>query len=93
MMTPQPAQGSAPGAGGHAATIPGLVAAVHAAEADLTAAIKHLDRRYGMRQERQVVGVETERAQLPRPERLDHLQAGRWRAPIWSTRGVDDDGG
>ena len=76
-MTQQLAQGSASSVGGNAAVGPDAVVAVYATEADLTAAIKHLEHeRYdmagisvlgtGMSQERHVVGFETQRTHAAR---------------------------
>ena len=74
-MTQQLAQDSS--VGGNAATIPDAVVAVYATEADLTAAIKHLEHETydmtaisvlgtGITQERHVVGFETQRTHAAR---------------------------
>jgi uncharacterized membrane protein len=76
-MTQHLAQDSASSVGGSAETIPDAVVAVFATEADLTAAIKHLEHeKYdmaaisvlgtGISQERHVVGFETQRTHAAR---------------------------
>ena len=76
-MTQHLAHDSASSVGGDAATIPDAVVAVYVTEADLTAAIQHLEyEKYdmgavsvlgtGMSQERHVVGFETQRTHAAR---------------------------